>query len=137
MRWHAAGSPLPFQHRYSVKLPLLDALLRSHPNQPLVSSVLDGLRNGFWPGYEGTAAQLSASTVLAVFDRRQVSAKLLSSHKLKNVVLDNSKEFVNKDFNDYSYKHGVFHDWIAPYTPERKTSSRALKTARSLSSSRH
>jgi hypothetical protein len=56
-------------------------------------------------------------TVLALFYEWEP----LSGQELKNVRSDNGKEFVNKEFNDYVHKHGIFHETTAPYAPERNS----------------
>jgi hypothetical protein len=46
-----------YRNHIEVKTPFnvdkLEAMLHNHPNQPLVESVLIGLREGFWPFDEG------------------------------------------------------------------------------------
>jgi len=42
-------NPTLFKIVTPIKVDVLEILLESHPNQPFVNSVLDGLRKGFWP----------------------------------------------------------------------------------------
>lgn len=42
-------NPHLFEITTPIKVDVFRALLRNHPNQPLVESVCDGLTNGFWP----------------------------------------------------------------------------------------
>ena len=44
---HLFGVSTPFRPR------AVDALLRFHPNRPLVDSVVHGLTHGFWPAFDG------------------------------------------------------------------------------------
>jgi hypothetical protein len=59
-----AGTLNPAPHLFSIDTPfnvgLLRSLLASHPNQPLVESVLEGLTVGCWPGYVGDADSLNS-----------------------------------------------------------------------------
>ncbi|GAA5945714.1 hypothetical protein JCM1841_002701, partial [Sporobolomyces salmonicolor] len=52
-----AGTIARAPHLFDVDTPFrvnaVAALLRFHPNRPLIDSVLKGLRHGFWPGFEG------------------------------------------------------------------------------------
>lgn len=50
-------------HLFTVSTPLATDLLSDylsiHPNQPLVESVIIGLREGFWPGHDGDFSKLT------------------------------------------------------------------------------
>ena len=46
-------NPIPAQKSCNIDIDRFEQLLRSHPNQPLVAYIVDGLRNGFDIGYTG------------------------------------------------------------------------------------
>ena len=46
-------NPIPAQKSCDIDIDRFEQLLRSHPNQPLVAYIVDGLRNGFDIGYTG------------------------------------------------------------------------------------
>jgi len=41
--------PELFEVVIPIKLPVLEQMMRSHPNQAFVKSILEGLQSGFWP----------------------------------------------------------------------------------------
>jgi hypothetical protein len=66
-----AGTIARAPHLFNVSTPLhvdlLERWLRPHPNRPLVDSVVQGLRQGFWPGLEGDLDQSDEDADLIVY----------------------------------------------------------------------
>jgi Integrase core domain len=61
----------------------------------------------------------TAENTLLAFQDFHHQAKHLTGCKLKHVRTDNGGEFANAKWEDYFRRHGILHEFTAPYTPEQ------------------
>jgi Integrase core domain/GAG-pre-integrase domain len=61
----------------------------------------------------------TADNTLLAFQDFHRQAERLTGRKLKHVRMDNGGEFANAKWEDYFRRHGILHEFTAPYTPEQ------------------
>jgi len=62
-----------------IKVDHFELLLASHPNQPLIKSVVQGLREGFWPFSNSTAPHLTPGIIQHGSSKAPTSFSLLNN----------------------------------------------------------
>ncbi|KAF5348087.1 hypothetical protein D9758_010067 [Tetrapyrgos nigripes] len=57
-----------------------------------------------------------AETILAKLEIRRAIAETQTGKKLKRIRTDNTPEFCSQNFKEWTTKHGIVHEFTAPYS---------------------